>query len=260
MPPLNEGKTPAGDIPAAADKGTPAAAEDLGKFKSGAEAAKAHAELEKKYGQQGTELGTLKTENKTLSEQLAGKAEPAAAATVPGDDPELMLKEFKTSTGLLASKYDAGEISMQEVQDGTSQLTMQMVENKTKAETASILAEAKQFMTDTLQQNENSILLDKFHEKYPDFKTMKDSGDLQKAIDADPMHDELSAFHAIRAENAKEEGLTEAARLAAGSDGTSQILADSGSSMQSTQRTGKGLSDADMKASMLKAVQATPGG
>lgn len=221
---------------------------------------RSYKELQSKFGEHSNVVGELRKQNETLAQQVAeiqaqaAEREKAALNAEPPTDYEKMLAE-------VGEKVDNGELSISEGLLETNRITRERTIAEAEQEKASLLEQAKsevqQILSEKDQQladKEHQVVIDKFYESNPDFITLQESGEIQKAMAEDPLLDDLSAYWKMKADSAFEAGKAEQAKIAAGSERASQVIADQGSSMQTDKKPVKPSGEAGLKQSMLAAL------
>lgn len=213
--------------------------------------ATAYQSLEGKLGEQGSELGTLRGANKVLTEQIeiARKAaKESAASEVPATD-------YKGQLATIYKQLDDGDLSVEEALRQTNALTAEV-----SAANAVRQSEAK--LQEILQNRDAEAMQKRFIKKNPDFETLRDSGELEKVkqMDDGEMHDDFSAYYALKAAQSFEEGKKKAAELAAGDEHTKTVLTKAGESIKQTNKPKTPLSEPDLEASMLSAFKGADAG
>lgn len=208
--------------------------------------AEAYANLESKLGEQGNELGSERAAKNAALEELDGlrTAQAAKAEESPaGSDYEAQLAD-------IYKQLDAGDLSVEEAMQRSNTLTAEMAATKA-------VQEATQSFESTLQERDATEIQDKFLKDHPDFAELRDGGKLEPIKQASPMHDDFSAYFAFKEALAFEKGKEEAAKLAAGDEGTKTVLTKAGESIQKENIPKTPLSDAEAEDSMLKAMTPT---
>ncbi len=226
----------------------------LGKFNSVDELADSYTALEKKFGEQGSQVGELKGQTKLLMEQNQSLMESfnkkgEQVKQEPAEPPIDFEGELKT----IAKQYEDGDLSFEQAMLASNAITARQTEGRVKAEATEMLKQAKSTFQEELENRDSQNVVSDFHKDNPDFKQFKDSGEIQKVMELDPMADELSAFWRLKADKAYEAGKLEAARLAEGSEQTGKVLSDPGTSMQTNTKP-KPTGEKDRKASMMAAI------
>lgn len=228
--------------------------EDKANEQSGVDYEKSYKELQSKFGEHSNLVGSLKQENKTMMEKLANLEKQAAAREEsarneePPTDYEKMLRE-------VSRKYDDGDMTFEQAMLESNSITRQQAQAEMQGQMKGLLDQTTNAFQTELQNRDSNAVVQKFHEANPDFQQLQQSGDLQRIMDQEPMHDEFSAYWAHKATIARQEALDEAARVKAGSENASKVLADPGSSMQHQRKSGRPLSESEMKASMAASLR-----
>jgi len=249
MPQADQGTLAADDIPV-----TPEAvpAEEntdprvyAGTFKDPDALEKGYGELSGRFDIQGNELGTMRTENETLRVALAEAQKPVESAVTP--EPT----DFQGMQSALAKQYEDGDIDFPTYAKESNALTAQAVQEQAQVQLDQTLSKANDQFSQTLQERDDQVTVDKFHSQYPDFAEKQASGALQATREANPMFDDMTAYFALTAQEAKEAGKAEQAKLESGSLEAGKVLADPGTVMQTQKRP---VGEAALKASMLASL------
>ena len=218
-----------------------------GTFKDPDSLEKGYGELKSKLDTQGGELGAIRAENKALQEQVTLAGQPTTPETAaPATD-------YEAAQVDLANKYENGDIDFPTYAQQSNAMTAQAVQERAQTQVSEILGQAEERTQATLAERDNQEMLGKFHEKYPDFVEKQSAGELEKVKADNPYFDDVNAYFAIKANEAKEAGRTEQASLESGSEDAGKVLADPGSAMQTPAK--KPTTEAGIKASMLAAIQ-----
>ena len=212
----------------------------LGKFDTPEDLAKGYTELETLLDKQGGEVGDLRKQVTELSKTAEKPAEDKAGT--PDDS-------FADKERSILERIDKGDI---ELATGMAEL-MSLTREETKRE-----METK--FTDHDQKREAQDLYDDFVEDNPLFQELKAAGKLAEVMKTNPMHDEFSAFFAIKAEldatSSFEKGQEEALKIAKGADGTRRVLNDPGNQNREAPTPKKGMSQGEQAGGMMAAMQA----
>lgn len=208
--------------------------------------AEAYANLESKLGEQGNELGTERAAKNAALEELDGlratQAEKAEKSP-EGDN-------YETQLAGIYKQLNDGDLSVEEALQQSNALTAEMAATKA-------IQEATQSFENTLQDRDAKAIQDDFLKAHPDFAELRDTGKLAAIKQQSPMHDDFSAYFAFKEAVAFEKGKEEAAKLAAGDEGTKTVLTKAGESIQKENIPKTPLSDAETEDSMLKAMTST---
>jgi len=212
--------------------------------------AAAYQSLESKLGEQGDELGQLRTTTKTLTEQLTSMQEAARKEGSPGE----ATTTYESQLADIYKQLEDGDLSIEQAMQQSNALTAEMAAEKA-------VAKASESFQTTLQERDAEGLQKQFLKDHSDFTTLRDSGKLEPfKQEYGGMHDDFSAYFAYKAAEAFENGKAEAARLAAGDTATKTVLTKAGESITQTNKQKTPLNDAEMEASMLKAALQGAGG
>ena len=214
----------------------------LGKFKSADDLASAYTELEKKMGEQGNELGSLKEMNSKLLEKM----------TQPDNEDEEQEQEetvdYQSQIQELQNSVEEGDLSIGEALAKVSELTAEKA-------TQSAISKYQEMSAQQQQQ----ATQEKFLETNPDFIELQKTGALNEVKKTLPgMHDDFSAYFALKAQQAqaaaKEQQETE--RIAQGAERTNKVLQNPGTSSKNIGRGNKKLSAAELKQKTLADLEA----
>jgi len=187
----------------------------FGQFKSAEELEKGYTDLEKKFGAQGKELGTLRSE---VAQHRAAQAEADKAEK----DKQLPATDYDAKLNEIYEKLEAGDISVTEAVKQSNSLTAEMTLVKATVES---------------NKRTQALLFDKdaetaeteWHKDYPDYKEVVASGVLQPYIDKNPiLIDETIAFFQYKADQRFEDGKLEAEKIAKGADIADTVVKEPG--------------------------------
>ena len=249
---IEEGKTPAGaPIPPEKDteviKDAPKTVKVGDKEYESSEAlGEAYQNLETKLGEQGTELGDLRSANKVLTEQMESAQEAAKEKAKAGEPPAT---DYESKLAVIYKQLNDGDISVEDALQQSNALTAEATALKA-------VKQATQKFETTLQERDAESIQKDFLKANPDFAELRDSGKLEEIKkEAGGMHDDFSAYYAYKATEAFEKGKAEAARLAAGDKDTKTVLTKPGDSIKETNKSKTPLSESENEASMLKAME-----
>lgn len=198
--------------------------------------------LEKKLGEQGKTIGDLKAKLSDKSKEAPAKATPKAE--VP---------DYEGQINDLHAKLTSGDIDIEDFTLQTNKLTAEMIRTQAKADTENAVQTA-------LQQRDQQAVAQKFQQENPDFVELRDSGELaQIASELPGLHDDFSAYYAFKARQAEEAGYSrgrkEMEELSKGDEGAGKVLRKPGTEIR--QKNIQPLNEADRKASMLAALEAS---
>ncbi len=221
--PVDAPNTPAPDkkqdTPVDEDKQSQAEKLFIGKYKSPEEAEKGFKELEKKYGDQGRELGALRQKTAQYESEKAEAAKKTAQQKPPETDYDAKLNE-------IYQKLEDGDISVTEALKQSNALTAQITQQQT---------------LDAAGQHTRELLLDKdaeaaeaqWHKDYPDYQEFVESGQAQDYMKKNPiLIDETIAYFQWKSDQRFEEGRAEAERIAKGADLADTVVKEPGVSPQ----------------------------
>lgn len=194
------------------------------------------ANLEKVLGRQGKELGDLKKGKESKEE------EPP--------------KDYDALEADITDKLDAGEIDLK---TALRQMNKLATERGAQMATQSFLEQQR--------QQASAKMVNEFKQKNPDFEEVLESGELDKIIQDNPLHDDFSAYHEYKLRQtqaqlddqlkaAKEEGKSEGMKLASESSNASKVLGKRGDAMRSQNSNKQPANRAETKRAMLDALKA----
>jgi len=184
------------------DEEPPASAETLntveGDSEQKSETPEAEAEAEKpepfhkhpRFQQITAKNKELETQLHEMQKQLELLAKPDSKA--PDADP------YQTRLDELQAKLDEGDIGMAEF----TKQSQQIMNERTEVAIQQALSRQK-------QETEVSQIQDSFLKEHPDFVELRDSGELQSVIAKNPIHDNLSAYFALKSEEAVAKAIKE---------------------------------------------------
>jgi hypothetical protein len=210
--------------------------------------AEAYQSLETKLGTQGNELGTERAAKNTALQEIETLKTAAAESKAEEGGPE---SDYEAQLAEIYKDLDAGDITVEAAMKQSNALTAEVAAQK-GAEKAT-----EGFET-TLRERDSKEIEAQFLKDHPDFEELRASGALEPIKGESPMHDDFSAYFALKATTAKEEGKTEAAKLAAGDEGTQTVLTKPGETIQQKNVPITPLSDTEAQDSMLAAVNKAP--
>lgn len=198
----------------------------LGKFKTSDDLATAYSELEKKFGEQGTELGANKQMNAMLLEQAKATQ---AQSQVPATEQEAEAVDYDAQMTELSAAVENGDIPIEEA-------LVTMGNMATQKATDSALSKYQEMTAAQQQETAQQSFLD----SHPDFLELQQTGALEGIKKGLPgMHDDFSAYFAYQADQAKQAAAEkqEIDRIASGSERTDKVLQKPGNTQ--TQKIGK---------------------
>ena len=124
-----------------------------------------------------------------VNEQQKQIAEVLKQIQSPKED----AKSIESLSAELQRKLEEGEISTGEAFEEQRKL----IEMSAQQQVQAVLQQQK-------QEAEASKIQDKFLSENPDFTELRDSGELEGLVKANPLHDNLSAYYALKAQRAEE--------------------------------------------------------
>jgi len=208
--------------------------------------AEAYQSLESKLGEQGSELGDLRSANKVLTDQMAEVQKAAKEREEAGKPPAT---DYESKLGVIYKQLNDGDLTVEDALQQSNALT---------AEAAALKAveEATKSFQDTLQKRDAEAIQKEFLKANPDFAELRDSGKLDPIKqESGGMHDDFSAYYAYKAAQEYERGKAEALKLASGDEDTKTVLTKPGETIKETNKPKTPLSEAETEASMLKAME-----
>ena len=190
------------------------------------------ANLEKLVGRQGEELGTYRKQV---------QAQP--------QEPEEDKPSFDDLEAEIMDKLDEGELDVNEAMRQIAKLA-----SERGAETAISR------MTQQQQEERLSAAVQQFMKEHSDFEQLKESGALQREIEANPIHDEFSAYYALKAKQAEEAGKQKGMEIASESNNAQKVIGKSGDTPPAPTQTLNTRSEVKQAmAERLRAVRANGG-
>lgn len=210
----------------------------LGKFETPDDLATAYTNLEKEFGQKRDEVGQLRQQNEELT------AAQQAAADKANAQPDV---DFDAASADIQKKIEDGDLSLT---DGMNQL-MKITHDRTLNET-----EAK--IADYDKEKSAQEMYDGFLKDNPLYTELDEAGELDAAIQANPMHDKFSAYYAIKAERdakaAADAAREETLKLANGAAGSQVLLDGNGQGARDFVQPRKDLSPSEKLTGMQQAL------
>jgi hypothetical protein len=217
----------------------------LGKFKSPDELATAYTELEKKLGEQGSELGSMKQMNAMMLEQMQDRQ---ARDQTPPTESEGEQIDYAGQMAALRDQLEAGDIS---IEDALIQMGNMTAETATK--------NALKQYEELNAQKQQEEAQNRFLNENPDFTELQRSGQLEAVKKTLPgLHDDFSAYFALKANEAAKaaDRQKEIEQIAQGAERTDKVLQKPGSQAKNIGKPGKRLSPAELKAKTLADLEA----
>jgi len=222
---------------------------DKFKDKSPEQVVEMYQNLEKKMGEQSKELGQMRKMMQQMESSQQTQVDQGQQTQQQADD-------FMTQMQSIQDQVENGEIDVAQGIAQASQLTMQQA-----------ASQFDQRLQEYDQSRTAQEMQSKFSTDHPDFAELKDNGTLEQYMQANPMHDEFSAYFAHKAdenakaiEQAKEEGKQEAQRLAQGADQQRTVLSKPGATVRQAQQRQTGpLSEPEIVQGQLAAMKRVRG-
>lgn len=236
-----------GEGHAGGEEGEPAAAGEEGAGDDTPNWEERYKQLEKKLGEQGNELGTMRQQNQELQQALQQMQQ---SQTPEGQEQS---RDLQSQLQDIRKQMDEGELSPDEAMFQTAQITSEMARME-----AEQIADAK--LQKFQQDAEADKVLSQFHRQYPDFEESRQTGTLEEVKKQLPgLHDDFSAYfeHKARtaADEAYERGKKEMEKLAQGDAAAGKVLSKPGNTIR--QKNQQPLtSDKDVKQSMMDRLKA----
>ena len=214
----------------------------FGKYKSNEEAEKGFKELEKKHGDQGRELGTLRQKVAQYESEKAEQAKKTSEQKPPGTDYEAKLSE-------IYDKLESGDISVTEALKQSNTLTAAIARQQT-------LDEAGKHTRDLLLDKDAEVAEKQWHKDYPDYQEFVESGQAQEYMKKNPiLIDETIAYFQFKADQRFEEGKAEAERIAKGADPADTVVKEPGAPVQRKPVRQKPLSDDELVTEQMNTLK-----
>lgn len=237
MPEMYDKSTmmPTGDKPPAPPAKPPAETQDgkgdkrlAGKFSTPEELEKAYMGLESKMGEQGKEMGDLRKQNQEMNAKLFTLVDRLGQQGNTTGTTEPSAPDYDAQVSDIMGKVEEGDLKISEALKKAMDLA--------SAKTLSLAQESFEAMN---AQNTAAAAKKAFIEKNPDFIQTQQSGELEKIKAEDPLHDDYSAYFALKArqtalanetavKEAYEKGKNEQANLEKGVSVTEKVLSGSG--------------------------------
>jgi hypothetical protein len=214
----------------------------LGKFKSADDLAAAYQELEKKMGEQGNELGSLKQMNEMLMEQRKSGSQEE-----PEEEEEDSF-DYQAQMSELSNAVEEGDVSIGEALAKASELSAENATRKALSQYQEMTEQQQQQATQQQFLNDN-----------PDFLDLQKTGQLEAVKKTLPgMHDDFSAYFALKAEQAAQaaQEKQETERIAQGAERTEKVLQNPGTNSKNIGRPAKKMTPAELKAKTLADLEA----
>lgn len=139
----------------------------------------------------------ITAKNKELETQLQKMQEQIELLAKPGSK-EPAADPFEARSKELQDKLDEGDISMAQWATENQKLMNERTE-----------AAIQQALSRQQQETEVSRIQESFLKEYPDFTELRESGELQQVIAKNPIHDNLSAYFALKSEQAVSQAIKE---------------------------------------------------
>lgn len=217
----------------------------LGKFKSPDEVVPAYQELEKKIGEQGSELSSMKQMNQMLMEQMEKRE---AQQETPATEEEKDTFNFQESMSQIKEQVENGDISIEDA-------LLQVGNLSSEAATRNAVSKYEEMTAEQQRQ----AAKEKFFEEHKDFPELQKSGQLEAVKKTLPgMHDDFSAYFALKAQQAQEkaEAQAEVTRIAQGDERTSKVLQKPGNPSKKPGKPIGKMTKAELKQKTLADLEA----
>lgn len=222
----------------------------LGKFRNPEEMAQSYVELEKKLGQQGQEVGTLKQMNELMLKQM--QHINAREKTPPTqDEAEKKAVDYEGQLKSMSEAVESGDLSIGEAIIRASNLATERATKQALQEYESLTQKQ------TAEKSAQS-----FFQNNSDFNELRQNGSLDKIKAEMPgFHDDVSAYLTLKLQMANEAlaAKEETKRIAQGAARTEKVIQKPAPkappSAEPKKQTGK-LSDYEVKQAMLKRISA----
>jgi len=206
----------------------------------------AYVDLEGKLGEQGTELGDLRSANKVLTEQMESAQQAAEEKAKAGEPPTT---DYESKLAAIYTQLNNGDMSVEDAMQQSNALTAEATASRA-------VEQATQKFETTLQERDAESIQKDFLKNNPDFAELRDSGKLESIKqEAGGMHDDFSAYYAYKAAQEYERGKAEALKLAQGDEDTQTVLTKPGDTIKEKNKPKTPLSESETEASMLKAME-----
>lgn len=217
----------------------------LNKFKSTDDVVSAYQELEKKIGEQGSELSLAKQMNQMLMQQIDQRS---AEKNTPATENEKDTFNFENSMSQIKEQVENGDISIEDA-------LIQVGNLSSEAATRNAISKYEEM---TAEQQRRAAK-EKFFEENSDFPELQKSGQLEAIKKSLPgMHDDFSAYFAYKAQEAqrKAEEQAEVKRIAQGDERTTKVLQKPGNPAKKPGKPQGKMTKAELKQKTLADLEA----
>lgn len=201
--------------------------------------------LKKVHGQHTNEVGTLRQDREALLQKMAEmkgtidaiksvNATPAQNIYQQIEDEELGLAE-----GLRLLEENSN-VRLQEAVQATRDETLGLA--------------TKEFQK-TLSERDGATVRQQFLKDNPDFTALQESGALEGIKQQNSMHDDFSAYFALRSTQAYEKGKADLAKAKEGVVASEKVLTKPGAAIRQVNKSNKPLTELETKQSGLAALE-----
>lgn len=111
--------------------------------------------------------------------------------------------DFDAQMADLANKLNDGDIGMAEFLQKQNALNAAKMDALIQGKLSEVESRQQQTLAQREQQAQVMQMTDGFIKAHPDFANLRDSGELQRFISENPLHDSVSAYFALQLEQAK---------------------------------------------------------
>lgn len=203
-------------------------------YKSVAELIKGHTELKGAFDKQGNELGQVRGQAQTLAESLK-EAITKGDATKGTVDPADKASEYEAKIADIETQLSKLDPMDEKVMEKQAKLYREMNKYTALAQHEKTLGAAKGFLIEELASRDSATAQQKFLDENKDFNTPEMQTRIKdfRAQDRTGMHDNMSAYFAIKAADAAQmataatterDQIKEILKLQHGKDSTGKVI------------------------------------
>lgn len=221
-----------------------------GLFKNDADLEKGYSDLNTKFGEQSTEVGTLRKQAEDLQNQLTAANDSATVRIEEAKNQEPPT-DFEKMQSDLFKQLEDGDITDVEYAKSSNTLTAQAVQAESQVQLNTAIKAMEDKTNNILAERDHQDVVDQFYKSNEGFEQAQQSGALVQIKQANPLFDDVSAFLHLQNQQLTQQ-LTDA-KLAQGSTDAGKVIQDPGASMKTAPK--KVVGEAAIKASMLKSLE-----
>ncbi len=189
--------------------------------------------LNRKFAEQGNEVGFLRQKMEELTQKL--QASPVGQ--------QQNAETFDSMISTIQKQVETGEISISQGLARTAEIT-----SKIAAETAT--SKSREITQQLLADRDSKALQNEFLKANPDFVTLHQAGELDKVKAANPLLDNLGAYFLIKGQSEYERGKKEMAELQKGTKVAESVLARPGANVVPVNKPKGTYTDEEILSSM----------